>query len=60
MSDDPRLALRLAYEADICLNTAKKALKHGADAVKGSAGRRAAEAAKRIGLELGTKRDGGS
>ncbi len=48
-----RLALLLAYEADVDLRSAKKALEHGAKAVKGRVGLRLELAARVLGIQLG-------
>ena len=42
--------LRLALTADICLNSARKALREGPQKIRGRAGERAAEAMERLGL----------
>lgn len=52
---ESRKALLLAYEADVDLRTAKKALEQGADAVKGRPRERIEAAAQKHGLTLGKK-----
>ncbi|AKV04558.1 hypothetical protein AKJ09_11221 [Labilithrix luteola] len=42
--------LRLALEADICQNSARKALRKGPKSLRGRAGQRAEEAMQRLGL----------
>jgi hypothetical protein len=46
-----RNALHLAFEADIDVRTAEKALTVGPEKIRGRAGERAAEAMKRLGLD---------
>lgn len=45
-----RDALRLAAEADISLNSARKALREGPRSLRGRAGEKADEAMRRLGL----------
>jgi hypothetical protein len=47
-------ATRLAAEADCTERTAAKAIRLGAEAVRGRTGERIAAAAARLGIELGT------
>jgi hypothetical protein len=51
------MVLRLAAAAEVDPRTARKALARGAEAVRGRAGERVAEAAKKLGLTLGVDRD---
>lgn len=44
-----RREFQLALEADICLNSARKALRTGPDSLRGRAGERAAEVMRRHG-----------
>ncbi len=45
-----RSDLKLALAADICLNSARKAIKHGSKSLKGRAGERAAEGMAALGI----------
>lgn len=47
---DRRTVLRLAAEADIDPRSAAKALRSGADSLRGRTGERAAEAMQRLGM----------
>jgi hypothetical protein len=47
------MALKLAAEAGVDPRTARKAIRDGADAVRGLTGERVAEAAARLGIALG-------
>jgi hypothetical protein len=55
-----RLATRdakwLSYEADVCFQSALKAILRGAEQVRGSAGARIHAAARRLGMPLGRER----
>ena len=49
-----RIATQLAAKADVDLRSAVKAMRFGADAVRGRPGERIAEVAAREGIALGT------
>lgn len=55
-----RADFRLALEADIALNSAKKALRYGPQSLRGRAGERAAEAMAKLGLVAATSEPQGN